>query len=423
MNFLNSTNREQITVSARCMPDNVKTSITSFLSEWRKLKKNDEIESPSHSSGTEDIKRSTSPSLFSDSSSSPSDTTWHTYEVPRRKKTRHNESIAVESAYKPEKFRRTLSLENIAPCTSNKAKDSNMFRIDENDQLSNRRWKPYTRQKANMDRHHRMLSKSSADVVTIGSSDDEDEQEPKMPTEALFYYPKGAGGIRIDKEDVKLLEPNNLLNDALINFYLKYLQNEILDDFQRYQSHIFDTYFMEKLIKVTNDGKNPEKLEQMKGWWKNVQLSDKDFIVVPINLDDHWFVAVLCFMGKQHKIDQLAPNIVERPCILVFDSSAWRETQAKIIKPLGDLALYIAQQKTSEPVRRSKLKISFLDVPTQPNATDCGLYLLLFVEKFFEDPIVDYRFPLKKDLHNWFTRRDVANKRQEMKSLIKRLSK
>jgi len=34
------------------------------------------------------------------------------------------------------------------------------------------------------------------------------------------------------------------------------------------------------------------------------------------------------------------------------------------------------------------------EVPQQQNLTDCGLYLLQYVEQFFTKPFIDYRLPI-----------------------------
>lgn len=36
---------------------------------------------------------------------------------------------------------------------------------------------------------------------------------------------------------------------------------------------------------------------RVKNWTKNVNLFEKDFIIVPINENCHWFLAIICFPG------------------------------------------------------------------------------------------------------------------------------
>uniref|UniRef100_A0A182YT83 Ubiquitin-like protease family profile domain-containing protein n=2 Tax=Anopheles stephensi TaxID=30069 RepID=A0A182YT83_ANOST len=59
-------------------------------------------------------------------------------------------------------------------------------------------------------------------------------------------------------------------------------------------------------------------------------------------------------------------------------------------------------------------------VPQQDNYTDCGLYLLQYVEHFFLKPIVDYHLPIKH-LQKWFETIVVTKKREDICNLIKDL--
>lgn len=36
---------------------------------------------------------------------------------------------------------------------------------------------------------------------------------------------------------------------------------------------------------------------RVKNWTKNVNLFEKDFIIIPINEHCHWFLAIICFPG------------------------------------------------------------------------------------------------------------------------------
>merc|ERR1712015_33745 len=60
-------------------------------------------------------------------------------------------------------------------------------------------------------------------------------------------------------------------------------------------------------------------------------------------------------------------------------------------------------------------------VQQQPNFSDCGIYLLQYVESFFKDPITDYSLPIKS-LTEWFTKEEVENKRNNIATLIRDLA-
>lgn len=85
---------------------------------------------------------------------------------------------------------------------------------------------------------------------------------------------------------------------------------------------------------------------------------------------------------------------------------------------------YKAKYPTSPPRLYSKLNLpgNQVKVPQQNNFTDCGLFLLQYVEQFFKDPIKDYRIPIKA-LQNWFHQDLVTRKREEIAKLLQDLIK
>jgi sentrin-specific protease 7 len=75
------------------------------------------------------------------------------------------------------------------------------------------------------------------------------------------------------------------------------------------------------------------------------------------------------------------------------------------------------------PVRqytKDNMSGCLVKIPQQQNFTDCGLFLLQYVEHFFADPIKDYRIPIKS-LTNWFHPDIATKKREDIAILIKKL--
>lgn len=121
----------------------------------------------------------------------------------------------------------------------------------------------------------------------------------------ILIYPQGTGGISINTEDYMCLAIDQYLNDIIIDFYLKYLLSELLNDEERNRTHVFSTFFYKRLTTMTNNRRGSDKDPKMtasqkrharvKNWTKGVNLFEKDFIVIPINEQSHWFLAIICF--------------------------------------------------------------------------------------------------------------------------------
>lgn len=120
----------------------------------------------------------------------------------------------------------------------------------------------------------------------------------------ILIYPPGRGGISINTEDYMCLAIDQYLNDVIIDFYLKYLLSEQLSDEQRERTHVFSTFFYKRLTTMTTNRRAGETAKmtasqkrhaRVKNWTKMVNLFEKDFVIIPINEQSHWFLAIVCF--------------------------------------------------------------------------------------------------------------------------------
>ncbi|GAB0091221.1 hypothetical protein DMENIID0001_060350 [Sergentomyia squamirostris] len=342
-------------------------------------------------------------------------------------------------------------------------------------------------------------SNSSTSTVDEGSS------AIKKDVHQILIYPQEIGGISINIEDYSCLAINQYLNDVIIDFYLNYLRVAVFTEEQRRRAHIFSSFFYNRLTAMSEQQHQMEKDLKMtasqkrhhsvKEWTKNVNLFDKDFIIIPINEQSHWFLAIICFpglKGPQTYHDgipvKLAPQIkkeadgekkisvtfgniaitpltknlrvvlnddsmserdeaeadesqmesedsepevdpshqpVKQPCILIFDSLAVHY-RSRVVATLRDYLTCEYKAKISETSTHSFNKDNMpghnVKVPQQNNFTDCGLYLLQYVEAFFSMPIRDYRLPIKH-LVNWFSTIVVTRKREDISNLLIELVK
>ncbi|KAL8391975.1 hypothetical protein RB595_002260 [Gaeumannomyces hyphopodioides] len=115
------------------------------------------------------------------------------------------------------------------------------------------------------------------------------DKEWRMP---LTYH-----RTTIHKEDVARLDDGEFLNDSIISFYINYLHNRLKatdkDAAARFYFH--NSFFYERLKPAKGKAIN---YDNVKSWTSRVDIFKYDFIVVPVNENSHWWVAVICNPGK-----------------------------------------------------------------------------------------------------------------------------
>ncbi|XP_017028788.1 sentrin-specific protease 6 isoform X3 [Drosophila kikkawai] len=377
---------------------------------------------------------------------------------------------------------------------------------------------------------------------------DKSSQQPPPPRQLradeqvnlLMYPPKTSGSLCIRMEDYVCLTKESYLNDIIIDFYLVWLRNTQIPEALRERTHIFSTFFYKRLTTLTRPTDMKQTAAQkrharVQKWTKGVDIFDKDFIIVPINEQSHWFLAIICFpnlkgpvtydtnqpvepqqlkrprgkkvslqignttitpLAKRGEGGQLpaaltADNIcriaddeserdeaegddsdmasedseisnsaketssatpassstpkpssqptlssgpartcgaddvpaVKQPLILIFDSLAGA-SRSRVVATLRDYLTCEYRVKKPDAqahvFNKDNMPGHCVKVPQQNNFTDCGLYLLQYVEQFFSEPIRDYRLPIKQ-LTNWFDFLTVTKKREDIANLIQQL--
>ncbi|XP_076637053.1 uncharacterized protein LOC143349590 isoform X4 [Colletes latitarsis] len=371
----------------------------------------------------------------------------------------------------------------------------------------------------------RASPKDSSQVQTMSKKDSQSSSlnntnvNGGIQTITVYPPPPAKGGIAINTEDYLCLGEDQFLNDVIIDFYLKYLTLEVLSESDQHRTHVFSSYFYKRLTSPhtqsveSNVPLSPaaKRHARVQKWTKNVNIFEKDFIIIPINEHAHWFLAIICFPGlvgevstsqvrseendvrktvqrskrlKEIKLQAvtigsttLAPvtttitidqpddgserdeaegddeememdsedddetemaedksrlpkieqnlsqenAIIKVPCILIFDSLAGA-SRARVVATLRDYLSceYVAKIGSEKVFSKDTIKGASLKVPQQSNFTDCGLYVLQYVESFFKNPIKNYTLPIKT-LKNWFEEITVTRKREELSKLLIKL--
>ncbi|KEF51863.1 uncharacterized protein A1O9_12201 [Exophiala aquamarina CBS 119918] len=133
----------------------------------------------------------------------------------------------------------------------------------------------------------------------------EAEETTKIPLSATgalgppwsrdLVYPKpGKRSATVPFEDLSRLDDDEFLNDNLISFFMQYLETymETTRPELYKRTYFFNSYFFERLTKnVKGRGINFEAVER---WTKSINIFNRDFVVVPVNENLHWYLAIVC---------------------------------------------------------------------------------------------------------------------------------
>ncbi|VDL69766.1 unnamed protein product [Nippostrongylus brasiliensis] len=209
--------------------------------------------------------------------------------------------------------------------------------------------------------------------------------------DVLLVFPPGeSGAVSLHFEDLRVLAHGEMLNDNIIEFYLKYIRAKLVKKEQREKVFVFNTFFYQKLtekqpsISILNKNHRSSvgrfewikrNFSKVKSWTKKVDIFKMDYIVLPINDEMHWFVFFIDPDTYIVVLDSLPdPNDVKRKCVLDI---------------LRDYLECELADKHGPDVYLDRTRIGALypqGVPHQENYVDCGLYLLQFAEAFLTKP-------------------------------------
>ncbi|XP_054833028.1 sentrin-specific protease 6 isoform X2 [Eublepharis macularius] len=118
-------------------------------------------------------------------------------------------------------------------------------------------------------------------------------------------------------------------------------------------------------------------------------------------------------LGQWH----LKPSICKQPCILLMDSLRG-PSRSNVVRTLREYleVEWEVRKGSKRSFSKDVMKGSNPKVPQQNNFSDCGVYVLQYVESFFEDPILSFELPM--NLTDWFPRSRMKTKREEIRNII-----
>ena len=105
--------------------------------------------------------------------------------------------------------------------------------------------------------------------------------------EPLIFPFGGANKALVDMRDIERLDEGEYLNDNLIAFYLRYLQDKSETDRPDVTKRVFfmNTFFYPRLTK--GKGRKNIDYDAVKRWTSKVNIFDYDYVVVPVNENAH----------------------------------------------------------------------------------------------------------------------------------------
>uniref|UniRef100_A0A668UQK2 Ubiquitin-like protease family profile domain-containing protein n=1 Tax=Oreochromis aureus TaxID=47969 RepID=A0A668UQK2_OREAU len=245
----------------------------------------------------------------------------------------------------------------------------------------------------------------------------------------LIQYPVAPckGRITVTKEDLACLDAGEFLNDVIIDFYLKYLLLEGVGSSVAERSHVFSSFFYKQLSRRDRHTRH----QRVKTWTRHVDIFTKDFLFVPVNQEAHWYLVVVCFPGLEEaryeefqrragELTWFLSQWLNESCLValvMFSRASLMGTRRLVFALFSYLQVEWEVRRKSPRLFTSDTMKSFnCKVPQQDNSSDCGLYLLQYVESFLQNPVVHFDIPLR--LESWFPRQRARQKRDEIRSLI-----
>eukprot|EP00906_Rhabdomonas_costata_P014456 RCo020784 len=241
--------------------------------------------------------------------------------------------------------------------------------------------------------------------------------------------------IPIAEADLLCLPQDNNLNDNVIDFYLQVLARQLERQCspRRDEIHFFNSHFHACL---SSPATRPEDLAQR--WDKAVKLFSKTVIFIPFNETEHWLLFVLLNLSGRFPglpsptLGPAAEGLplaaggaaALRPILLFLDSFPGPPPSQTFLHRLQAFLQARARHEQLPLVEVQGFHVVSPRVPIQPktNFTDCGVYVLHYIELLCLEPLLDRLlqpgWPLLKEEFLNFSGEEVKAKREFIARLM-----
>lgn len=260
--------------------------------------------------------------------------------------------------------------------------------------------------------------------------------------------------IEIIKKDYISLHEGFYLNDKIINFYLK-----ILEDY--YSSNDKEVFILNSykytLISQDEKGKLDEPLLNYRPVNRKNAINIFNFkiLIIPIYENNHWSLVIVNGINLMSNLfDKTLTNNWEKNKDVIFPEifylDSYFSNNDRCVNIIKKFLFYEFKNNYPDKIFKSSV-LSFCDVvsikgvlikryypriPKQDNLFDCGIYILVYCELFLlnKDFFINNarKFTSTQNgtqtlnddnnpLVNWFERKFVYQKRKEIKNLLEKI--
>lgn len=262
--------------------------------------------------------------------------------------------------------------------------------------------------------------------LLVEATTHEEPQLPELGKDTTICYPSRdvPDPIEISFGDIDNLGPGAYLSSTIINFYIRYLQQQAAPNNREIcDCQFFNTYFYRKLTEAISDKESSEVgFLKFRRWWRGVDIFQKAYVLIPIHEQVHWSLVIICIPDKE---DESGPIILHLDSLGLHSSSLVFKNIRRFLneewnylnKKVAPSDLPISGKVWNDlPNRIGAKKIS---VPQQENDSDCGLFVLYFIERFIEEAPERLK---TKDLsmfsQKWFKPEEASGLRPKIRNLL-----
>ncbi|KAJ4293375.1 hypothetical protein N0V90_008658 [Kalmusia sp. IMI 367209] len=147
---------------------------------------------------------------------------------------------------------------------------------------------------------------------TVDAQEDPKEEKYSVtvglgkPWKRQLNYGSGRRRAVVDFLDLERLDNGEFLNDQLIDFYLLFLFDQM--KVPRNKVYIFNTHFFTTLTRKVPGQKSQINYKAVAKWTSRDDIFGYDYIVVPINQDIHWYLAIICNVSNISRVPAMGDS-------------------------------------------------------------------------------------------------------------------